>query len=285
MNPFGICTFDDLIAQGIPRSTISARCKSGRYQRLLPGVYSIGEPTKLARCFAVITWQPLATLSHRTAAWLRGWSGEPAVIEATVPSSIRMRSPDWLRLYRRDLPDEVVSESWSMPTVNAEQTLLDCIAVMAPDDAGSLVDERLDRDVSRESLELLRKKNANRRGNGKASKQMKLAAVHAASEPERLLGREFNARGFPLAANVRVGPYVCDFVDEEAKVIVEVDGREFHSEHGVFRSDRRRQNWLVLQGWLILRYAAYDVLAETSAVADEVIAVVRKRRRSRRTLH
>jgi very-short-patch-repair endonuclease len=62
-------------------------------------------------------------------------------------------------------------------------------------------------------------------------------------------------------------------------VIVEVDGREFHSEPEVFRKDRRRQNWLVLDGYLMLRYAAYDVIAETAACADEVIGVVRRRRR------
>ncbi|MFF2107964.1 hypothetical protein [Rhodococcus koreensis] len=41
-----------------------------------------------------------------------------------------------------------------------------------------------------------------------------------------------------------------DFVDERARIVVEVDGREFHSEPDVFRGDRRRQNWLVREGWM-----------------------------------
>ncbi|WP_257015375.1 endonuclease domain-containing protein [Rhodococcus sp. ACS1] len=79
-----------------------------------------------------------------------------------------------------------------------------------------------------------------------------------------------------------MGPYVGDFVDERARIVVEVDGREFHSEPDVFRGDRRRQNWLVREGWMVLRFAAYDVLAHPDAIADEIIAAVRRRRRSRR---
>ena len=61
------------------------------------------------------------------------------------------------------------------------------------------------------------------------------------------------------------------------------NGREFHSEPEVFRNDRRRQNWLVREGWMVLRFAAYDVLARPDVIADEIIAEVRRWRRSRRT--
>nr|WP_250765135.1 DUF559 domain-containing protein [Rhodococcus sp. MSC1_016] len=79
-----------------------------------------------------------------------------------------------------------------------------------------------------------------------------------------------------------MGPYSGDFVDEQAQIVVEVDGREFHSDPKVFRNDRRRQNWLVREGWMVLRFAAYDVLAHPDVIADEIVTAVRRRRRSRR---
>ena len=98
-----------------------------------------------------------------------------------------------------------------------------------------------------------------------------------------MLGRGFNERRFPIAANVWFGGYLVDFIDDRAKVIAEVDGREFHTAADVFRSDRRRQNYLqVHQNHLVLRYAAYDALSDPDAVADEVIAICRRRRHARR---
>lgn len=281
MNTFGVWTREQLIADGIPGPTIDSRTRRGQYTRLLPRIYCITEPTKYAHCFAVTLWQPKAKLSHRTAAWLYSWLDEPARIEATVPRDVRMRPPNWLRLYRRDIDPAEVGEVASMPTVCREQALLDCIAVMEGDEIDRLVDDRCAHAISPESLRLLGKKSAGRWGNRQLARQLRHMALGAASEPERLLAREFNRRNFPLAANAQVGPYFGDFVDERARVIVEIDGREFHSDPEVFRNDRRRQNWLVRHGWLVLRYSAYDVLADPARVADEVMAVVRQRRKAR----
>lgn len=97
-----------------------------------------------------------------------------------------------------------------------------------------------------------------------------------------MFGRALAARRCKLEPNHPVGAYYRDFVDERSRTIIEIDGREFHSEPEVFRKDRRRQNWLLLDGWLILRYAAYDVYQHLDEIADEAVGVVRKRRRTRR---
>ena len=282
MNRHGVRTRAELIAEGVPAGTIDSRTRRGHYTRLLPGIYCVGEPTKIARCVAAVLWQPLAVLSHRTAAWLYGWLGEPSVIEATVPRAVSLRSAEWLTLHRRSIDPAEVGEVQSLPTVTREQALLDCVAVMDGVELDRLVDESCRLAVDPEAMRMLAKKSPGRWGNRQLARQLRLSASDAASEPERLLAREFNSRNFPLAANVPIGPYFADFLDEASKVIVEVDGREFHSEPGVFRSDRRRQNWFVTRGWLVLRYAAYDVLSNPGDVADEVIEVVRRRRKARR---
>lgn len=203
---------------------------------------------------------------------------EPNVFEATVPTGVHRRCPKWLTLYRRDLPADAVEELWGLPTSNAARTLVDCISVMPEDDAGRLVDGHVDRSVA--VSELVNLSSAGNHGAPALRRQLREAALESASEPERLFARALAKRRLHMLANHPIGPYTCDFVDERSRVVVEVDGREFHSEPEVFRRDRRRQNWLQLRGWLVLRYAAADIFNTIDSCADEVVAVVRDRRRS-----
>lgn len=283
MNPFGIRTRSDLLAEGVASSTIDSRSRLGAYHRLLPSTYCLGEPTGLARCAAIIEWLPAAVLSHRTAGWLRSMLPEPTLFEATVPPSSYRSTPKWLKLYRRQLRPELIGESWGMPTVEPARALFDCVSVMDKSEADQLIDENLGKRVSTNRLLEVCELDAGMHGTTETRRQLREAALNAASEPERLFARALTARHCPLSANRSVGPYICDLVDEQSRTIIEIDGREFHSEPEVFRKDRRRQNWLVLHGWLVLRYAAYDVYNNLAEVADEVVAVVRRRRRARPT--
>lgn len=277
MHRFGVTTRAQLLAGGMSASTIDYRCRQGIYHRLMPGIYCTEEPTALARCAAIVAWLPDAVLSHRTAAWLRGWiTAEPTVFEVTVPKNRHRNTPAWLKLYRRNLPPHATDECWSLPTTDAAQTLFDCVAVLNKAEAEALVDQQLGQLVSAE--ELLARCGQN--GSTQIRQQVRKAAVNYASEAERRFARAMAERSIVLAANKRVGPYVCDFVDEPSKTIIEVDGREFHIEHDVFITDRRKQNWLVLEGWLLLRYAAFDIFKRLDICADEAARVIRRRRHS-----
>jgi hypothetical protein len=152
MNPFIVRTHRQLVDEGVPTSTIDARCTAGRYHRVLPRTYVLGEPSKLALCHAVIEWQPDARLTHRTAGWLYGWLPEPGIVEATVPESLRANPPKWLRLYRRNLDPQLFADVCALPAVTPEQALLDCAAVLPVEQATQLIDEQLMRTVDRESL-------------------------------------------------------------------------------------------------------------------------------------
>lgn len=95
-----------------------------------------------------------------------------------------------------------------------------------------------------------------------------------------MVARGLTARGFFMEINAPIGPYYGDLVDYRARVVVEIDGREFHSDPHTFTNDRRRQNELVLGGWLMLRYSAATVNGRLDRVVDEIITVVRRRRKS-----
>ncbi len=234
------------------------------------------------RCRAVSLWRPDAVLSHRSAAYLRGWTTEPTTLDATVPRSARLRPPPWLRLHRRALDSRLVDEVESLPCTAPAQTILDCLAVLPRAEAELLIDERLKFGLDPASLLRLLERFPGRRGNAELARQVRLAVTRFASEPERALGRALHRIGLYLEMNAVVGPYICDLVDRRSRTIIEVDGREFHSAAGVFSKDRRRQNALVLDRWLVLRYSAFDVLAAPDVIAGEIASVIRRRRESRR---
>ncbi|WP_188829017.1 DUF559 domain-containing protein [Nocardia camponoti] len=272
-----VITRAQLAIEGVAPSTITARCKRGFYTRLLPGVFCEGEVTTLARCAAVVEWLPEAYLSHRTAAWLLGMLTEPELVEATVPSRRYRRTPSWLRLYRRDLPPGAFTEQAQLPITTPARTLFDCIQVLPEDDANRLVDDHLRRTV--DPVELDRWVRFARKGAPVARRQLREAAIFSMSEPERIFARALARRKLGFFANAPVGPFVCDFVHERSRTVVEVDGRRFHSGARVFRADRRRQNWLLTHDWQVLRFAALDVIDHLDRCVDEVEREVRRRRR------
>ncbi|MET7767697.1 DUF559 domain-containing protein [Nocardia sp. NPDC005366] len=276
---YRIHTRAELLAEGLAATTIDDRCRRGVYTRLLPRTYCLGAPIGLARGAAVVAWIPSARLSHRTAAWLHGMLPEPVVFEATVPPPIHRSAPKWLKLYRRALPANAMDEILGLPTTTPARTLLDCTAVMSETEAGAIIDSHLRRTVAEDEVRALC--DSGQLGAPALRRQLREAALYSASEPERLLARALARRHLLLRPNHPVGRYICDFVDERSRTIVEIDGREFHSAPETFRNDRRRQNRLVLDGWMVLRYAAADVFTAVDACADEVVAVVRRRRRSR----
>ena len=65
--------------------------------------------------------------------------------------------------------------------------------------------------------------------------------------------------------------YYIDFAYPDRRVAIEVDGRDVHSRREVFDSDRRRQNYLVLLGWTILRFSWSDVTKHPESVLSSLL--------------
>ena len=198
-----IATYAELIAAGLSPSMINRRCRRGELYRVLPTVYSAGEPTALDRCIALARWLPDATLSHRTAAWLHGMLPEPILFEASVPSRVSRRTPKWLKLYRRGLREELIGESWGLPTVVPARAVFDCASVLEPDDVGRLVDEQLRARIEPTELLELCELDAGLTGTPAARRQLKLLATNFLSEPERLFSRRAGRTELPAPRESR----------------------------------------------------------------------------------
>lgn len=276
----GVYTRAQLLDSGMSGSSISRRVRSGHLVRLLPGVYSEPDPSYFDVCVAVTLWRPDAVLSHISAGWLWDFVEDPpSVVHATVPTAVHAKDTDWLTLHRRAV---VATERRGLPVVFAAQCFIDVAATLGGVTLEQFFDRNVGSRVSWRAIADLCETAAGMKGMKEVRHQLRLCCPGTLSEPERLVARAVLARGIRMEINAPIGQYFGDLVDYLGKVNVEIDGREYHSAPIPFDNDRKRQNWMVLEDWLVLRYSAATVNRNVDKVADEIVAVVRRRRKSRR---
>jgi len=70
-----------------------------------------------------------------------------------------------------------------------------------------------------------------------------------------------------------MGPYVVDFLCEEARLVVELDG----SQHMGSSADTSRDEWLRMQGLRVLRFWDNDVLLRPEGVLEAILLAARIR--------
>ena len=275
----GVYTVQQLVAQGLSTSTISRRAQSGELVRLLPKVYATEKPDYFGLCTGATLWRPDATLSHESAAWLWGLIDyEPRLVSVTVAPNVQSRSVAWIRIHRRRLVE--VQLHRGLRVVSLEQTFVDVATSLSTPDLEKFFDNAIDHHLPWRRVAALCDTAKGMHGMAAVRKQLRTCCPRTRSEPERVVARALTARNFTMEINARVGKFYGDLVDFSARVIVEIDGREFHTDPATFNNDRRRQNELVLDGWLVLRYSAATALADLDRVVDEIITVVRRRRKS-----
>jgi len=97
-----------------------------------------------------------------------------------------------------------------------------------------------------------------------------LADGHARSPLETVARLALVGAGLEVRAGVVI-PKVGE-VDllVDGRVVVELDGYAFHSDRGAFQEDRRRDRELALQGYVVLRFTADEVLREPWRVVAAV---------------
>jgi very-short-patch-repair endonuclease len=272
----GAVTRQQLLVDGVPVGTIDAWLRRGRLVRVLQGVYARPPVALLTRVSAALLWCPPAAASHRTAAWLWQLADEPPLVEVTVPSRCSRRSPvPWLRMYRRDLPADRVERCGHLPTVEPEQAVLDCLAVLPQPAGEQLVDAALGRLVRTDLLRDRYLANLGRRGSPTAARLLPAAVPGAASHPERVLARALRAAGLTgFRVNQPIRGYVADLLDAKRRLIIEVDGWATHRTRIAFQHDRTRQNVLVATGYTVLRYTASDIEHRLDAVIAQIQRVI-----------
>ncbi|MGB7982326.1 MAG: DUF559 domain-containing protein [Candidatus Nanopelagicales bacterium] len=72
--------------------------------------------------------------------------------------------------------------------------------------------------------------------------------------------------------------YAIDVAFPSARLAIGVDGRAFHSDARAFQRDRTRQNDLVADGWIVLRFTWADLVERPAYVLEAIAAGLAFRR-------
>ncbi|MDM7927135.1 endonuclease domain-containing protein [Blastomonas fulva] len=100
---------------------------------------------------------------------------------------------------------------------------------------------------------------------------------HEATLLEKRLWLYLNKRqrlGFKFSRQIPIGPYFSDFVCQDAKLVIEVDG-DSHDLTGAY--DERREAFLRNQGYRVLRFLNEDVRDHLDGVLQEIDAALGER--------
>ncbi len=92
------------------------------------------------------------------------------------------------------------------------------------------------------------------------------------TEAEQVLWQQLRFRqvlGVKFRRQHPVGPYICDFVCLQKMLVIEVDGGQ-HFENKPY--DNRRDKFLRMQGFAVLRFWNNEVLEQRDTVLDVIYA-------------
>ena len=106
--------------------------------------------------------------------------------------------------------------------------------------------------------------------------------VQGVSRPQQILWEAVKAR-YPNAEAEKPGlvhgrRYIADIVIEAQKLVIEVDGWEYHGKYkSGFQRDREKDRALMLAGYRICRFSAGEILKDIATVVstlDQIVAAI-----------
>jgi very-short-patch-repair endonuclease len=282
----GVFSRDQAFGSGASSRFIDRRLASGAWVRLDNAVYALAEfaPTYLRQLKAAELGSRDAAIAGRAAGALHELTGfRPVRPEIVVPPTVRAATG--LADVHRYAGVRLTSIH-GIRTTTVAQTLFDVVSRVdlwtferALDDAlvtkvvglGDLEERRAFYAGSRRrGLRLMTAFLAERSSEAWEPPESELEAV-GAKVLARLAGRLVLRRQVRLrwrdAADQRV-----DFVDERHRLIIEVDGRRWHTRVRDFERDLWRTNQAVAHGYRVLRFTWVHVTESP----DEVIATIER---------
>jgi hypothetical protein len=271
---------------GFSARAVDGRLASGRLDRLLPGVYALpGAPASLHRdaMASCLRLGPPSVTSHEAAAALHG-IGYVAAPGAVVTTSIT--GPDACALARvhrtRHLDPPDVTAVDGIPVTTPARTLVDLAMVLRPGRLrrvvdGALADRRVDFEALDETFGAVGR--GGRRGRA-AMGRILLELGPGTAVPES----ELEHRVLALLRQAKIEPPELqthpawlptpagrvDFAWPAARLVLEADGRRWHTRDADHERDLDRDNAAQLAGWRVLRFRWRKVKTEPEAVARAV---------------
>jgi very-short-patch-repair endonuclease len=273
----GLVTRAQLRGRGVGRGLIAHRVKVGLLFEVYDGVYAVGHPNIsaharwLAACW---TYGKDAALSDVTAAAL--WRILPFTeeIHVTVPTLNGRASRGGIKVCRRVLPSDDVTTLHGVPVTTLIRTVIDLAATQPLATLERAFEQaQIEYHLSPATLEAEAVARKGRRGTAKLK-----AILRDAVEPglvESILELRFlqfcrdQQLPRPLT-QVKFGRWRADFFFPESGVVVETDGRRFHSTAARKRKDAEKTADLEAAGFIVVRLRWADVVHRPHVAAARV---------------
>jgi very-short-patch-repair endonuclease/predicted transcriptional regulator of viral defense system len=273
----GVVTRAQLLRAGISQQIVKRRLKSNFLRPMHRGVYIVGQrSTPQARALAATyACGDSAAVSHEIAAHVHGLipAGEEAErVHVSLARGDRRRPG--VRTHRvGSLPADEITTVDGIPVTTPARTLLDIASVVSPRRLEKALIEALARGLtSLKEVDSILQRHP--RHPGAALLRAALGSgspARARSVAERRFVALLRKARLPTPEiNVTVEGCEVDFLWRSQRLIVEVDGRAYHSTNDRFENDRRRDRILVAAGYRVMRITWRQLVDEPMAVAVQV---------------
>jgi len=263
----GVATRAVLI-EASSRASVDKALRAGEVVALGPGRYSLPTADEAVRAAHRLS----GVLSRESAALHHGWAVKtvPDAPHVSVPTNRKVSTQrrGRVNLHRDDLHrDDIDGISTSR-----EYTLGQCMRTLAWDSALAVADSAL---RAGEPPSLLRRVAASARGPG--SRQARRVAQEASADAANPFESVLRAIALDVEVlNVRPQKIIIgrrstarpDLVDEDLRIVLEADSFEWHGDRRALAGDARRYNLLVVDGWVVLRFAWEHVMSNQAYVRD-----------------
>jgi very-short-patch-repair endonuclease len=277
----GVIAAPQLYSLGLSETQVRTRARNGLLHRVHRGVYAVGHTslTQEGRWLAaVLACGEGALLSHQAAGELWGLRRRTSgrAIDVTIPQISGRRPRAGISIHRAAaLRPEERALHCRIPVTIPTRTIHDLATVLPRRQLERAMDEaeRLNL-CTEDDLEKIVAEHFGRPGAGALGALLR--EHRAGSTATR---NEFEERFLDLCrryrfpqpeVNVPLLDYIVDFFWPQARLIVEVDGRETHGTRRAFQADRDRDGRFAVAGYRVLRFTWWDVTRRSAVVADRV---------------
>jgi len=262
------------LVQLTSRAELETALGSGDMVRISRGRYALpitDDTTRLAGAVGGVLGRTSAAIHH-------GWAVK------TVPSKPDLVVPRWRSVdprVRREAnvhPVRVLEVSEDGVATDLESTLRDCLRHLPFDEALAVADSALRAGVARS---LLRRIGDSASGPGaprirRVTQEASGLAANPFESVLRAIALEVPGLGVEPQVTIREPGLVArpDLVDVRLRIVLEADSFEWHGGRSALARDARRYNLLVVNGWIVLRFAWEDVMHDLDYVREVLVGAV-----------
>ena len=285
-----LITRAQLTALGVTRAAIDHAIVRGRLHRCHHAVYSLvpfaALPPLANELSAVLACGDTALLSHHSAA--AAWGFRPSfngLVHVTAIGSDAGRDRPGIRAHRvTALGPRDIRRYQNIPITSPARALLE----IAPD----LTDRQLERAVDEALIKRLITHAAIAAVVNAYPRYRGVARLRALADPgrpttetrsdgEEALLAVIRRANLPLPElNAKVGNYTADFLWRDQKVIVELDGYDYHRGRAAFERDHQRDAEHQRMDHLVIRITGRQLAHQHEAILVRIATALAERRRT-----